>query len=151
VCCQPGYTFAGNYVSGVDTVRVTGTQTDTVFCYHADAGMTTVWGLITDLTADSLEDVYVTFDMGVHGNTSVRRDSDSALAYPKTRTVHSDPTGRWEITLYASDALHTSKLSGEIQSDSVLYNVTFSYAGTTMSFDGIDIPDTTSIAWKDLR
>jgi hypothetical protein len=152
VCDQPGYTFPGNGISGIDTVTIAGTGTDTVWCYHADAGMTTVWGLLTDLGADSLDDVTVTFSFNKK-QADIRRDTDSAKVWSGTggskRAITSN--GRWEIEVYATSALHTATSSSPVAVDSVLYDVTFNYAGGVASYKRINVPDTTTINWKDIR
>ncbi len=124
----PGYTFPGddtaNFPVGVDTIHVTGTGTDTIWCYHANTNMTSVWGNVKSFIAGNIEDVTVTFALT---KRNMQRDSDSGWVAPVEYSTTTDASGNFSLSVYASTGLFSYGKSPT--TDSIGYRVSFKYNG----------------------
>ena len=121
----PGYTFPGDSASrGYDSANVAGAQRDTIWCYHANTNMTSVWGNVKNFVAGNLEDVEVTFALT---KRNMLRDSDSGWVAPVEYSTKTDASGNFSLSVYASTGLYL--YGGSASTDSVGYKVSFRYSG----------------------
>jgi hypothetical protein len=137
-----------NWVRGFDvyqnTYAASGTGTVISIVATTDTFTTTVYGRVVDLHGNGIEDALARFELK---ETGVFREYDSSLVFNTTYEDRTDTIGLWQVDVPASNRLFRSNAT----TDTLFYDVTFTYGHKSKTFSHIFVPDTTQITFQTVR